>query len=1039
MQLESNSLRLIGITRAKGKVREFGVPEEHHIAIPDGDEPDALLLTGVGILGDAAARLLNSSINSIPVEEIAQLELSARYFDAFLESKLPGGVDRDIGLLGSAAYFLAGRPGSSAVMARRTEVAESSSDLDSMLEWVLNGMPSTPSPAFVGTDTRELLSVAVDGLREHFSSGGLETVAVDALSALRGRIYEKGTSRDVLLIDLVGAVTRFRLAASVWNTLPALSGLPVAEWTSAFSKAHFPKELWPAQLMVGQAGIFLGASGAILMPTSAGKTRSVEIILRSSILSQRSKLAVVVAPFRALAHEIGTSLRAAFRGEAIRINELSDAMQLDFEDLLQELLGAVAAPRPLVLILTPEKLQYVLRQVPTLASEIGLLVYDECHQFDSGGRGVTYELLLTEIARSTAETCQTVLISAVMSNARRVAEWAIGVNAVVVDGSTLTPTARAIAFASWTSRLGRLEFFDYTVEDRPDYFVPRAIEAVALSLRPRERKARVFPRKGDESWKDVSLYLGLKLAASGTVAVFCGRKDTANGMASILADAYERGLPIGSPAEYSDALEVEKIHKLTEAHYGSESPRTVAARLGVFLHHGTTTQGLRLAIEHAMQTEQIRFVVCTSTLAQGVNLPIRYLIISGTRQAGDDIKVRDFQNLLGRAGRAGMHTEGLVIFANPALYDQRRARADVFATATGLLSKVNIEDMGSSLLEIISAIRVPSTSTVMYVEPVEMIDVLMAGPDTWREWAAGAATQIRRVTPAALLQVIARRRQELTVVESHLMAMRGDSAEMSFRDHAKELARRTLAYTLASSVQQTALESLFERIADHLDDVEPLPERQSLFARTLMGASEAKQVFEWTESRRESLAALESPESWLEAAWPLLSRLAKSGLLAHAEPAGALYQVAQAWIAGDSYASLAGLAAELGVTKPRGSRRVKVSVEDVFGFCDQTLSFEFSLITAAIALSLEDDDSESSVAAFQKTLKYGLPDSLSISTYEAGLADRILARRVSAALAEVEYDGTTFEEAWASPLRSVIREVVDGAPSYFASTLASRA
>ena len=56
--------------------------------------------------------------------------------------------------------------------------------------------------------------------------------------------------------------------------------------------------------------------------------------------------------------------------------------------------------------------------------------------------------------------------------------------------------------------------------------------------------------------------------------------------------------------------------------------------------------GIRLAIEHAMRENLIRFVVCTSTLAQGVNLPIRYLIVTSIYQAGEPIKVRDFHNLL---------------------------------------------------------------------------------------------------------------------------------------------------------------------------------------------------------------------------------------------------------------------------------------------------------------------------------------------------------------------------------------------------------
>jgi hypothetical protein len=61
----------------------------------------------------------------------------------------------------------------------------------------------------------------------------------------------------------------------------------------------------------------------------------------------------------------------------------------------------------------------------------------------------------------------------------------------------------------------------------------------------------------------------------------------------------------------------------------------------------------------------LKFVLCTSTLAQGVNLPIRYLIISGTMQGVERIKARDFRNLVGCSGRAGMHTEGTIWLEPP--------------------------------------------------------------------------------------------------------------------------------------------------------------------------------------------------------------------------------------------------------------------------------------------------------------------------------------------------------------------------------------
>lgn len=1035
MELESNSLRLLAVTRAQGKVRELGVAEEHYPMIPDSDEPDALLLTAVGMLGDAAANYIEQSDVAADDHVMSNVDVCARYFDALLESELAPEIERELKLLAAASYFLAGRPGSSSVMAKGLIQTNSSGELDDLLEWVLGDTLDDVPHRYSNTDSDDLSSAIVQRVSEHFATGAVAAEVLPLLERLRTRVYQQGTSRDLLFADLVFVVVRMRLASSAWNTIPAFSDLAPEQWRPVFRKARFPKELWPSQLLIGQAGMFQGLSGAVVMPTSAGKTRAVEIILRSAFLAERAKLGVVVAPFRALSHEIATSLRQSFAGDGVRVNELSDALQLDFDEFLSGLLSGDQVSRPVVLVLTPEKLHYVLRQTPTLAAHIGVIVYDECHQFDSGARGVTYELLLTEISR-VLNNCQTVLISAVMSNAREVADWVLGAEAQVVDGSQLMPTARAIAFASWSTRLGQLQVFDGRVGERPDYFVPRVIEQYSLQLRGREWRERVFPRKGDDAWKDVSLYLGVKLAAEGTVAIFCGRKDTANGLAGIIADAYERGLPLAPPVSYSDEDEAAKLWRLTVNHYGASSSRAIAARLGVFLHHSTTTHGLRLSIEHAMQNEQIRLVVCTSTLAQGVNLPIRYLIVSGTRQGADDIKVRDFQNLLGRAGRAGMHTEGLVVFANPDLYDQRERRRGAYASATGLLSTGMIEDMGSSLLETISPIRLQAPSVELPADPRALMTAIYAPREAQERWAGELATAYGRPRRVAdIVKVLSRRRRELVALESHLMATRTSEDDASARVQAAALARHTLAYVLADEAQKDALEELFARVLDHVNHVAPTRDRQALYARTMLGAEQAARVFDWVQSQRQRMENLEGAESWLDALWDIYSETSTSSLVKSAEPVSALRSIAHGWISGMSYGELAGMSADLGLTKPYGSRRIKVSAEDIFTFCEQALSFEMSLLVAAVALALEEEDPPGSVATFQKCLKYGLPDELSITAYEAGIADRFLAQQVGRALLDAGFDGTQFSEAWSSPLREVVVLNLRAAPSWFADAV----
>ena len=105
------------------------------------------------------------------------------------------------------------------------------------------------------------------------------------------------------------------------------------------------------------------------------------------------------------------------------------------------------------------------------------------------------------------------------------------------------------------------------------------------------------------------------------------------------------------------------IERYLKENYGQDNVYYKSALKGVFAHHRGISNGIRIAIEYAMKRNLIKCIVCTSTLAQGVNLPIRYLIISGIYQSQERIKVRDFHNLIGRAGRAGLYTEGTILLS----------------------------------------------------------------------------------------------------------------------------------------------------------------------------------------------------------------------------------------------------------------------------------------------------------------------------------------------------------------------------------------
>jgi hypothetical protein len=1046
MRPEFNSRRLFGITRSKGKMYELGLPEGQHIAVPANSEPQELFVLTVGTLGDAAATLNDAESVTVPLPPatVEDLGFSASFFDAFLESRFEDALARDTTLLAASAYYLARRPGSSLVLARRLAEAAADPAVDKLLRWTLQSRwanyPNDAHALFGSAlgDVARLLAF-------HFFDGSSLDELTTSLIALRRRAYAGASARDLLFVDIIAAIIRMRVAASAWTTLPGFTGITAERWATAIRRPEFPKELWPSQMLLGQAGLFAGTSGIVQMPTSAGKTRSVEIVLRSAFLSGRTKLAVVVAPFRALCHEIGTSLRHAFRDDDVKVNELSDAMQLDFLQQVAELLGSAAPTSQYILVLTPEKLLYVLRQTPTLVADIGLVVYDEGHQFDSGSRGITYELLLTEIKALLPTGAQTVLVSAVIQNAQAIGDWLMGAGAQVVNGSGLLPTARSVAFASWLERLGRLMFFESDDYSQPDYFVPRVIEQQTLARRRGERTDRFFPVKDDST--DVALYLGIRLVPQGSVAIFCGRKDTASGMAARAVEVYERGFAIPAPAASANEDELRRMKNLIDGHFGGQAIASRAASLGVFVHHGTTPHGLRLSIEYAMQQGRISFVACTSTLAQGVNLPIRYLIVSGIYQGAERIKVRDFQNLIGRAGRSGMHTEGLVIFSDPSAFDRRAQRAEPwkFASSVELLSPALSESTTSSLLGLLAPIGSSDGKGELRLAADALCRLMLSDEDAWLEWANEVVRSNTRFKfdTKMLVGELRRRRRLIFAIESYLMANRANGTFAEFKAASEDLAASTLAYHLASDELKPAIKALFSSIADYVEGQEPAAPKQAAYSKTLLGVKSAKAVEQWVNDNRAFLLTLDSNADWLTMVWSLFAQQSDDKFFHSVEPDSLAIQLAMRWVQGEPYMTLFTHSNAEDGSKPWGTeRRRRLTDDDIVDFCESTLGFECSLVLAAVAQFLfgesgASDEGSAALTLFQKSLKYGLPDWPSISSCELGFSDRVLAQRLCDAVRAEGFEGNFFALALESH-RNQIELVLADYPSYFESVLAGR-
>ncbi len=1024
MKPDRASAKLLGIARSKAKMYEYDVPLEDHIEIPK--DPAELFVIAIGLLGEVAAKINNDLVFSDEEQKKWQKRLifSAYFFDAFLQAHLDEELDPYVLVMGSASYYLCGLPGSASVLAKtasENSLNLSGGGLEHLLLWLLLG---NFSMELEGTPNKKLKGLA--GLiSQYFFTGENQEKIARELKKIRQKSYESGSPRELLLSDVVSAVVHKRIENSTWFSLPNYSDLELDTWQDTLQKPTFIRELWPSQHLLGEYGVFKGRSAVVQMPTSAGKTKAVELIIRSAFLAERTSLAVIVAPFRALCHEIRNGLLAAFQGEAVNVDELSDTIQTDFD------IAAILGQKQIIVV-TPEKLNYVLRYTPELSQEIGVLIFDEGHQFDSGTRGVTYELLLSSLKTMLQEGTQTVLISAVISNAEAVNEWLNGDEGVIVPGAGMQTTYRTIGFTSWQYKLGQVQFID----DEYPFFVPKVIEQYPLDRKPRE-KQRVFPAKDDG--KAVALFLGLKLCHNGSVAIFCGRKDSASGFCEDVVDLYKRNLAISPPAEYSDADEIERLHYLHVRHFGEEAYVTKCTKLGVLSHHGNTPHGIRLATEHALQCNLAKFVICTSTLAQGVNLPLKYLIVSSVFQGKTEIKVRDFHNLIGRAGRAGMHTEGSILFADPKLFDQKnnwkeRWRWDL---ATKLLDREQSEACTSNLLTLVEEFQLKSDDG-KHTLSGNFLDILvlsLENPTKFSKLPKQLAEKHAGYSEKEIAAQINSKMRIVSAIESYLMANWQESEEDLHEDVLHKLVSNTLAYYLAEPDQKEALLKLFTMLAENIHKKAPDQERKRIYAKTLQGVFDSVAIEKWVSENIEELSECETHEELLACLWHLIKAHTTNKALQNCTSQKALKKIAKGWIAGDSYGDLFNYFepdTKIGKFTPK--------LDHVVDICEDGLGYDGMLIIAGVIeiANLLSPEAEwiDELRILQKRLKYGLSNEIEIRLYELGFADRVIAQEMSKVMDFSGVKRSLFKSAIRSQ-RAPFIALLNKYPEYYSKRLES--
>jgi len=473
----------------------------------------------------------------------------------------------------------------------------------------------------------------------------------------------------------------------------------------------------------------------------------------------------------------------------------------------------------------------------------------------------------------------------------------------------------------------------------------------------------------------------------------------------------------------------------------------MSAEHGIFSHHGNTPHGIRLSVEHAMRENLVRFVVCTSTLAQGVNLPIRYLIVTSVYQGMERIKVRDFHNLIGRAGRAGMHTEGSILFADPIVYDKRRNRKDGWRwdIVKELLDPTKSEECASSLFQLIPlVIRNDRTKSKDKKNHSLTWDILsfakahIAGWDSLNEIISKIAKQYggNGFTVDAVKPQFEFFSLTLASIEGFLLS-NWDAVDNGLTEaDIADLAEQTLAYFLADDEKREQIQELFKLLAENISENITDVNRRKAFGKTLYGVNDAKAIEGWVQDNADELLDAQNGDEALDLVWPLIMGHVHNKAFNKFDKKDVLKEITKKWISGTPFHQLFRIADNNKCKLGKGKRPRKVKIENIIDICEGGLAYDGALLVSALCEFVEMLDREGTgdpinrLQIFQKRLKYGLPTETTIALYELGFSDRVIAQDLAASLNLAATQKKDLLKALKKD-RDGARAVMEKYPSYF--------
>lgn len=369
---------------------------------------------------------------------------------------------------------------------------------------------------------------------------------------------------------------------------------------------------------------------SISAPTSAGKSYILCTLLLEE-LTEGNKNIVYVVPTRALISQVETDLRALLK--QYNLESQTNVTTVPPQD-------DVDIEKSNIFVFTQERLHWFLYGNSNV--QVDILIVDEAHKIEDGNRGILLQQKIEDVVKTNPRikvffsspftSNPEILLENVINNSKK---CKVNTQFVAVNQNLLYVVQVPRKIKEWQIQL-------CTIEKNI------LLGYVIMADRPTSERHKV-------------VHIAYQTLNRGGCLIYSNGAADAENTASLLFNL----LP-----EHNVDAEVEELIELVKKTIHAQYVLARVLSKGIAFHYGNMPLLIRSEIERLFSVGKIEYLICTSTLLEGVNLPAKSIIIrKPSRGKGNPLNQNDFWNLAGRAGRLGKEYSGNIFCIEPSKWD----------------------------------------------------------------------------------------------------------------------------------------------------------------------------------------------------------------------------------------------------------------------------------------------------------------------------------------------------------------------------------